>query len=282
MLQPRLLLPIGLSVLFLGGAALAATAERLARLNLQETELSAEQAHNMSQLSRLLSVLEELKRDPPPALLVSPRDAKDAVRAAILVKAMAPELEARARVYAQSAGEMARQRRLAAVESEALFTRDSQTADAAPEPNAPELPLRGPAAVETSGPVRPPESLLRPTPGEVIHRFGDPLPSGGRANGLTLAAPKAARVASPGAGLVQYVGPVKGWGVILILRLTGGYHLVLAGLDRSPVSVGQSVAAGQAVGWMPDSRQLNSELYLEVRNQGSPVDPARWLKTNAG
>jgi murein hydrolase activator len=81
---------------------------------------------------------------------------------------------------------------------------------------------------------------------------------------------------------VQYVGPVKGWGVILILRLTGGYHLVLAGLDRSSVSVGQSVAAGQAVGWMPDSRQSTSELYLEVRDQGSPVDPARWLKTNAG
>jgi len=281
MLQRRLLLPIGLTALLAGGVALAESGQRLARLNLQETQLSAEQAHNMSQLSRLLSVLEELKRDPPPALLVSPKDAKDAVRAAILVKAMAPELEARARGYAQSAGDMARQRRLAAVESEALFTRDSQAAEATPEPKSAELPLRGPAA-EESGPTRAPATLLRPTPGEVIRRFGAPLPSGGRSNGLTLAAPKAAMVASPGAGLVQYVGPVKGWGVILILRLTGGYHLVLAGLDRPSVSVGQSVAAGQAVGWMPDSRQLTSELYLEVRDQGSPVDPARWLKTNAG
>jgi murein hydrolase activator len=282
MLQTRLLLPIGLAALALGGAALAETAGRLARLNLEETQLSADQAHNMSQLARLLSVLEELKRDPPPALLVSPKDAKDAVRAAILVKAMAPELEARARIYAQSAGEMARQRRLAAVESEALFTRDSQAAEAAPEAKSAEAPLRGPAAAETSGPVRAPEALFRPTSGQLIHRFGDPLPSGGRANGVTLAAPKASRVASPGAGLVQYVGPVKGWGVILILRLAGGYHLVLAGLDRSSVSVGQSVAAGQAVGWMPDSRQSTSELYLEVRDQCSPVDPARWLKTNAG
>jgi septal ring factor EnvC (AmiA/AmiB activator) len=52
--------------------AVAATGERLARLNVEETELSVEQARNMSQLARLLSVLEELKRDPPPALLVSP------------------------------------------------------------------------------------------------------------------------------------------------------------------------------------------------------------------
>ena len=269
--------------LIAGGVALAQDGTRLARLNIQETELSAEQAHNMNQLSRLLSVLEELKRDPPPALLVSPKDAKDAVRAAILVRAMTPELEVRARGYAATAGEMARPRRLAAVESEALFTHDSVAAEAAPPPKSPDLPLHGPAEPQmASGPLRPPDSLFRPVSGQVIHRFGEALPSGGRANGLTLAAPKGASVASPGAGLVQYVGPVKGWGVILILRLTGGYHLVLAGLDRSPVAVGQSVAAGQAVGWMPDARQSVSELYLEVRDQGSPVDPARWLKTNAG
>ncbi|MFC3067934.1 murein hydrolase activator EnvC family protein [Phenylobacterium soli] len=281
MTAARFWIPASLAALIVGGIALAETAERLARLNAEETELSAEQAHNMSQLSRLLSVLEQLKRDPPPALLVSPRDAKDAVRAAILVKAMTPELQARARGYAQSAGEMMRQRRLAAVESEALFTRDSEAAEAKAPPATPELSLRGPQA-EAPFPTRAPEALFRPTPGAVVRRFGDPLASGGRANGVTFAAPKGAQVASPGAGLVQYVGPVKGWGVILILRLSGGYHLVLAGLDRSSVSVGQSVAAGQAVGWMPDGRQSTSELYIEVRDQGSPVDPARWLKVNAG
>lgn len=278
----RLALPFGLLALLLAGIAIAQTGGALARLNVQETELSAEQAHNMSQLARLLSVLEELKRDPPPALLVPPREAKDAIRAAILVRAMTPELASRARGYAASAGEMARQRRLAAVESEAIFTRDSLAADAAPPPNSPQLPLRGAAEPETPAPARAPQALFRPAPGEIVRRFGDALPSGGRANGVTFAAPKAARVASPGAGLVQYVGPVKGWGVILILRLSGGYHLVMAGLDRSSVSVGQSVAAGQAVGWMPDGRQSTSELYIEVRDQGSPVDPARWLKVNAG
>ncbi|HEX3700521.1 MAG TPA: peptidoglycan DD-metalloendopeptidase family protein [Phenylobacterium sp.] len=287
MTRARLLIPATLAAaalagLAVGGLALAETAERLARLNLQETELSAEQAHNMSQLAALLSVLEQLKRDPPPALLVSPQDAKDAVRAAILVKAMTPELEARAQAYARSAGEMARQRRLAAVESEALFTSDSQAAEAAPPPATPAPALRGPVEAQDVGPVRPPQSLVRPAFGVVVRRFGDALASGGRSNGLTFAAPRGAAVASPAAGLVQYVGPVKGWGVILILRLSGGYHLVLAGLDRSPVAVGQSVASGQAVGWMPDGRQSTSELYLEVRDQGSPVDPARWLRTNAG
>ncbi|MET0272408.1 MAG: peptidoglycan DD-metalloendopeptidase family protein, partial [Phenylobacterium sp.] len=256
--------------LALGAVAWAATGEKLARLNLEETQLSAEQAHNMNRLARLLSVLQQFGRDPPPALLVSPRDAKDAVRAAILVKAMTPELQVRARAYAREANEMMRQRRLAAVESEALFTNDSVFADHAPEPEL-DLGLRG-AAVPPPIPdasIRAPGGLITPVSGSVVRRFGEELPGGGRANGLTLAAPHGGRVASPGAGLVQYVGPVKGWGVILILRLAGGYHLVLAGMERSSVEVGQSVAPGQPVGWMPDRRQSPSELYLEVREQGS-------------
>jgi septal ring factor EnvC (AmiA/AmiB activator) len=279
-----LALPVTLAALTLGAVAIAATGERLARLNVEETELSVEQTRNMGQLARLLSVLEQLKRDPPPALLVSPRDAKNAVRAAILVKAMTPGLQARASGYAHEAGEMMRQRRLAAVESEALFTNDSARAEAISPPV-----LRGPAAPQglPEAAITPPQSLSIPTPGPIVRRFGEALASGGRTNGMTFSAAVGARVASPGPGYVQYVGPVKGWGVILILRLAGGYHLVLAGLDRTSVSVGQSVAAGEAVGFMPDGRQspndganggkASRELYLEVRNQGVPVDPGHWL-----
>ncbi|MEO8115318.1 MAG: peptidoglycan DD-metalloendopeptidase family protein [Phenylobacterium sp.] len=278
-MQVRLILLAGLAALALGAAAVAAESGRLARLNLEETQLSADQALNSSQLARLLSVLEQLRRDPPPALLVSPKDAKDAVRAAILVKAMTPELQRRAQAYARASGEMSRQRRLAAVESEALFTRESLAADAVPEAG-PAAGVRGPvaAAAPADAVITPPQTLLTPVAGPILRRFGQAQSGGGLANGMTLAATRGSQVSSPGAGLVQYVGPVKGWGVILILRLAGGYHLVLAGLDRPSVGVGQSVAAGQAVGWMPDSRQSPPELYLEVREQGSPVDPARWLK----
>ena len=281
-----LALPVSLAALSLCAVAVAATGGRLARLNVEETELSVEQARNMSQLSRLLSVLEQLKRDPPPALLVSPKDAKDAVRAAILVKAMTPGLQARANGYAHEAGEMMRQRRLAAVESEALFTNESARAEASPPPvlRGPPPSLRGPQAPQAlrEAAITPPQSLAIPAAGPIVRRFGAALTSGGRANGVTFSAAGGARVASPGPGYVQYVGPVKGWGVILILRLAGGYHLVLAGLDRTSVAVGQSVAAGETVGFMPDGRQSDDgkasrELYLEVRNQGVPVDPARWL-----
>lgn len=263
-------------------AAVAAVSERdrLQSLNVRETVLSAEQGRNLNRLARLLTVLEQFRRDPPPALLVSPDDAVSAVRAAILVKAITPELQRRARLYAAEAGEIARQRRLAAVASEALFTADSQLAEARliqPPGQRDQTPLQ-----EDDGEVIPPKALMAPADGPITRRFGQAVPGGGRANGLTLQTTSGAKVAAPDAGLVQYVGPVKGWGVILILRLAGGYHLVLAGLDRVNVEVGQSVAAGAPVGWMADGRQTPPELYLEVRERGAPVDPGRWMKSGSG
>jgi len=275
----RVLTGAAILLLALAGVAVAARkpAGSLARLNLRETELTAEQSRNISQLSRLLSIVEQLRRDPPPALLVSPDDARDAARAAMLVRAMTPELQKRAQAYAHEASEMMRRRRLATVASEALFTSESERAEETPLETRGGANMLGVRAAFV-GPVSAPERLTPPVPGQPTRRFGERAPGGGRSNGLSYAADRGARVGAPAAGIVQYVGPLKGWGVILILRLTGGYHLVLAGMDRAAVGVGQSVAPGQPVGWMPDARQSSSELYLEVRERGAPVDPRRWMK----
>lgn len=277
MIRRGLALPIACAASLAAGAVAYAAMDnqiQLERLNVRETTLNAEQGRNLNRMARLLTALAQFRRDPPPALLVSPQDATEAVRAAILVKAITPDLQQRAKVYAAQATEIARQRRLAAVASEALFTTDSELAEQRERLEA-TPPGAAPADI---GPITPPATLLRPLAGDIVHAFGDVADNGGEASGLTFAAAKGAQVASPGDGLVQYVGPVKGWGVILILRLAGGYHLVLAGLDRSTVGIGQSVAAGAPVGWMPDGRESPSELYLEVRERGAPVDPARWLE----
>ncbi|MDO9432694.1 MAG: peptidoglycan DD-metalloendopeptidase family protein [Phenylobacterium sp.] len=278
MLRRGLALPVTCALaLSLGAAAMAYAAAddrlQLERLNVRETVLNAEQGRNLNRMARLLTALAQFRRDPPPALLVSPQDATQAVRAAILVKAVTPELQRRAKIYASEAVEIARQRRLAAVASEALFTNDSQLAE-----HRERLEATPPGAAPLEfGPITPPATLLLPAKGPITHGFGETLTGGGESTGIIIAAPKGAEVAAPEAGLVQYVGPVKGWGVILILRLPGGYHLVLAGLDRATVGIGQSVAAGSPVGWMTDGRQSPSELYLEVRERGVPVDPAKWL-----
>lgn len=284
----RTTVPLGLA-LALGAVGLGlaqgdseATRARLQRLYMAETVLTAEQGRNLNQLARLLTLLLQFRRDPPPALLVSPTDAKAAVRGAILVKAMTPVLQDRARAYAAQGREIARQRRLAAVASEALFTAESERADIRPLDDGllgPQgLGLRGPAEPRELPAGVPPTRLEPPASGEFAYAFGDTITGGGKSNGIAIATAAGAPVRAPGEGTVEYVGQVKGWGVILILRLTGGYHLVLAGLDRANVGVGQSVAAGSPVGAMPDGRQSRSELYLEVRERGVPVNPGRWLK----
>ena len=58
--------------------------------------------------------------------------------------------------------------------------------------------------------------------------------------------------------MVEYAEPLKGWGVVMILRLGGGYRLVLAGLDAPLAAAGQTVSEGQPVG-----RTLELELRLE-------------------
>ncbi|MFZ0267947.1 murein hydrolase activator EnvC family protein, partial [Caulobacter sp.] len=85
-------------------------------------------------------------------------------------------------------------------------------------------------------------------------------------------------VTSPAAGVVEYAGPLSGWGTVLILRAQGAYHLVLAGMDEVSVGPGQSVAPGATVGRMAGHGSSEPELYLEVREDGAPVNPERWLK----
>ena len=65
-----LILPASLAALAMGCVAVAATQERLARLNVEETHLSAEQAHNMSQLARLLADISRAGRIPELAVAI--------------------------------------------------------------------------------------------------------------------------------------------------------------------------------------------------------------------
>jgi septal ring factor EnvC (AmiA/AmiB activator) len=74
----------------------------------------------------------------------------------------------------------------------------------------------------------------------------------------------------------------------LILNAGGGYHLVLAGMDRITVDLGQFVLAGEPVGVMghappPASAVTTGSsqpvLYVEFRKDGSSVDPAPWWTT---
>ncbi|MFD2032980.1 murein hydrolase activator EnvC family protein [Ancylobacter dichloromethanicus] len=57
-----------------------------------------------------------------------------------------------------------------------------------------------------------------------------------------------AQVASPSDGWVVYAGPFRSYGQLLIINAGGGYHILLAGMDKITVELGQFVLSGEPVG----------------------------------
>lgn len=280
------------------GADVDIKRQRLEVLHRRESALIGEMGRDRGQLARLLSALQLFRRNPPPALLVNPRDARDAVRAAILIRAMTPELQARADAYARQARAVGALRREAAAASEQLFTAESAVADrrgelermivektelerayaqdaiAADQERRTLGALTDGLTTASTGPL----ALRAPAPGDVVRRFGEALPVGGKSEGLSIRTAKGQAVGSPAAGTVEYAGPLNGWDMVVIVRTQGAYHLVMAGMADVKVAPGQSVAAGAELGSMTDRGPLEPELYLEVRENGVPADPGRWLK----
>jgi septal ring factor EnvC (AmiA/AmiB activator) len=118
-----------------------------------------------------------------------------------------------------------------------------------------------------------------PAAGRITRAFGA-ADGAATTKGVTFATRPGAEVVAPYAGEILFAGPFKGYGQILIIDHGGGYHSLLAGIDRIESGVGQWVATGEPVGRMrPEGVP---DLYLEFRRQGQPVDPVPWLATHDG
>ena len=125
-----------------------------------------------------------------------------------------------------------------------------------------------------------------PVAGRIDKRFGDDDGTGGSMQGDMLITQSGAIVTTPADGIVLYAGPFRSYGQLLILDAGDGYHVVLAGMDRISVSLGQSVLAGEPVGLMGEARVASTaafdgggvgpNLYVEFRKDGKPIDPSPW------
>ncbi len=120
-------------------------------------------------------------------------------------------------------------------------------------------------------------ALQQPVAGSVLHSFGDKLNTGGKAEWVTFATRSEAQVTAPVAGAVEYARPFRSYGMMLILRTSDGYHVILSGMSRIYVTEGQNVAAGEPVGRMPDRSDPPPELNMELRLGDTVMNPADWL-----
>jgi murein hydrolase activator len=133
-------------------------------------------------------------------------------------------------------------------------------------------------------------SLRLPLGGIRIREYGMPDGLGGTEKGISVASRAGAQVTSPCDGWVVYAGPFRSYGQLLILNAGGGYHVLLAGMERISVDLGQFVLTGEPVAVMGGGPQSAAAvatgssqpiLYIEFRKDGSPVDPSPWWASDS-
>jgi murein hydrolase activator len=130
-----------------------------------------------------------------------------------------------------------------------------------------------------------------PVNGVKIREFGGSDGAGGVEKGISLATRPGAQVTTPCDGWVVYAGPFRSYGQLLILNAGGGYHVLIAGMERISVNIGQFVLTGEPVATMGTKSQVASilaanasqpVLYIEFRKDGAPIDPGPWWAANEG
>jgi septal ring factor EnvC (AmiA/AmiB activator) len=354
--------------------------ERLAPLDTREQSLRQSLEDRRGVMAQVLAALQRIGRHPPPALMVSPQDALQSLRSAMMLGAVLPEMRQAADQLITDLAELTRLRSqiaderdgltrdLAALNEEhqrlALLTEQRQKQQADNEQALEQERQRavqlghqadtikdlitrmelgptgskGRAGQDKVGPGRTGFAALSdpgrlapaiafaaakgrlplPVNGARIKEFGAPDGLGGTEKGLTVAARPGAQITSPCDGWVVYAGPFRNYGQLLILNAGSGYHVLLAGMDRISVDLGQFVVTGepvavmgaeggqgpavlassgparlgqsgfgQAVSAQAGSGQAVSGqtgsgqavLYVEFRKDGTPVDPGPWWAT---
>ena len=336
-------------------AGINTTQARLDALNQQEALLRKSLERRQVVIVEIIAALQRVGRQPPPALLVSPEDALRALRAAITLGAVVPEMRVQADTLAtdiaalvsvrkeigsqrdQLANELdllgreqlrvtllvdQRQKKQASTE-QALSGERQRATDLAhqvetikdliaklepgldrtertvrdadrgvvKDATQPEL-----AALSDPGRLVPAIAfadlrgrLRLPVNGTRIHEFGGPDGAGGTQKGLSIAARPGGSITAPCDGWVVYAGRFRSYGQLLILNAGGGYHVLLAGMERISVDLGQFVLTGEPVATMGGESQASpagasgpkqSVLYVEFRKDGAPIDPSPWWATD--
>src|SRR5262249_17437737 len=86
-----------------------------------------------------------------------------------------------------------------------------------------------------------------PVQGRALLKFGQIDRDGTSSKGMHIETRHGAQVVSPCDGTILYAGPFRSYGQLLIIDPGGGYHVVLAGIDRIQAVQNQAVLAGEPI-----------------------------------
>lgn len=169
-----------------------------------------------------------------------------------------------------------------AKEEAARAERQKKDAEAAAAKQKLEASRRSGSGTLGSG-SHPKGQLTIPVAGTVVRGWGDPT-EGGPAMGLSYQGAPGARVVSACSGRVVFAQPFRSYGPLLIIDCGGDYHVVMSGFARLDANEGETVQAGDPVGimpsWEPGVSGRRPTLYVELRHDGQPVNPAPWIRAS--
>jgi lipoprotein NlpD len=110
-----------------------------------------------------------------------------------------------------------------------------------------------------------------PAEGRVIGTF-----DGGR-KGIDIAGKMGQPVLAAGNGTVLYASSVRGYGNLVIVKHSSNLLSAYAHNKAILVKEGQAVTKGQRIAEMGNSDTDAVKLHFEIRQQGKPVDPSKFL-----
>ena len=148
-------------------------------------------------------------------------------------------------------------------------------------------PVQGtalPPAGATSTPAPPPApaaapsadaaglGLIWPASGTVIGTFNETTNKG-----VDIAGKAGDPVVAAAAGKVIYVGEVRGYGQLIIIQHSKDYLTAYGHNQKLLVKDDQNVKKGQNIAEMGSTDTDRVKLHFELRRQGKPIDPLRYL-----
>ena len=170
--------------------------------------------------------------------------------------------------------------RKAAAEAEARATREAAQMAQRPgteRETAPQVAMLGVPRPGSIGQAK--GRMALPAQGRVVQAFGERLNGGGESRGVVLETQPAAQIVAPYDGHVVFAGSFRDYGQLLIIEHGEGYHTLLAGFERIDSAVSQTLLAGEPVGVMAPPTAGTPRLYIELRQNGRPINPLPWMAT---
>ncbi len=116
----------------------------------------------------------------------------------------------------------------------------------------------------------------KPTQGKVVRNFNPNLPGH---KGIQIAGNLNQPVTSANNGQVVYAGVGSGgFGQLVIIKHSNSVYTAYGYLSSISVREGERVKSGQQIGTMGKSSEGRNILHFEIRVNGSPINPTRYVK----